>query len=85
MFYEECVKFVEMDVREQLYETFLSARSEALWVDTSSGIGVSQQIYGTLFESALLLQLANNVPEKWRFQLFFKLNAEQITFEVTQW
>lgn len=86
MFREQCVKFAEMDIREQLYEAFLSARSEKLWVNRSSGIDASQQIYGTLFESALLLQFASSVPEKWRFQLFFfKSSTEQITFEVTQW
>lgn len=72
MFREQCVKFAEMDIREQLYEAFfLSARSEKLWVNRSSGIDASQQIYGTLFESALLLQFASSVPEKWRFQWFF--------------
>lgn len=70
MFREQCVKFAEMDVRGFM-KLFLSARSEILWVDRSSGIVASQQIYGTLFESALLLQLANSVPEKWRFQFFF--------------
>lgn len=85
MYREQCVTFAEMDVREQVYEAFLSARSEVLWVDMSSGIGASQQIYGTLFESALLLQFANNVPEKWGSQLFFKSSTEQITFEVVQW
>lgn len=64
MFREQCVKFAEMDVHEQLYEAFLSARFEVLWVDTSSGIDASQQIYGTIFESALLLQFANNILEK---------------------
>lgn len=53
-----------MHVSKQLYEAFVPARSEVLCVDMSSGIGASQQIYGVLFESVLLLQFANSVLEK---------------------
>lgn len=73
MFREQCVKFAEMDTREQLHEAFfLSARSAKLWVNKVLwNWRVSADLWYIIWISAAAATVCQQCPGEVTISVFF--------------